>query len=162
MDTEYKVRWLGTPFAARLTSRFWIAGCIKARDPGAPSYLNYLIREWGATGSLPRPDDLVFQALLEASIHGGLILLYEYKGRLAPISLRITSKPLGFSGPSRRSDIEIETINDVVEGWARLILNDDLDWLEGVALEYPGGYSLTTKTGPGLESPCVYLEAQNL
>ena len=157
MARKYKVEWLGTPFAGRLTEKFWIAGCIKTRDPGAPSYIEELVIDWAESGVAPKPSDPVLQALLEASIHGGIILLYEYNGQLAPISRRLTSKPIGFGGPDRRK--VMETVKDVIEGWARLVLFDDLDWLNGVPLDYPGGYSLTTKTSLELEAPCVYVEA---
>ncbi len=157
MVKAYRIEWLGTPFAGRLVEKFWIAGCVKTRDPGAPSYLEELMVDWIESGIPPKPSDLVLQALVEASIHGGLILLYEYNGRLAPISRRLTSKPIGFSGPGKHE--ALETLKDAIEGWAKLVLYDDLEWLEGIPLDYPGGYSLTVGSGPGLESPCIYVES---
>lgn len=149
--------WLGTPFVARLSGGFWVAGCLKTRDPGAPSWLEELIRRWADSGAPPAPPGLVEQGLLEASIHGGLVLLYEYRGRLAPISKRLTGKPLGLaSTPGRAGGARSVS---ALEGWARLTLYDDVDWLDGLGLEYPEGYMLVTGSGPGLCSPCAYVES---
>ena len=149
-------RWLGTPFAARLAERLWVGGCLASREPGPPGFLRSLVDEWALTGRLRTPEEPAHQAILAASIYGGLILFYEYDGVLAPISRRLLEAPLGFGGaaPSRRR----YTLEDAVRLWAAMTLRGDASWLDGLPLEYPGGLALSASGGPGLEAPCVYIE----
>ncbi len=155
MGAKARVEWLGTPFAARLGAGLWLGGCAASREPGPPGFLQSIMEEWASSGRLRSPEDPIHQVVLAASLYGGLILFYEYDGSLAPISRRLIDAPLGFGGMPRRVRMALE---QVIRYWAALTLKSDYSWLEGLPLEYPGGLALTTSSGPGLESPCAYIE----